>query len=145
MKTKILLSIFFLTVLGYMLYSGFNPAPENEVSSITDISKANNGTKFGNSGANIPSTKNEDDIPLPLEASTSVDSQVELEQKVGRLIELESVIDTGNNKLSALIVKYDEVLGDEGVRQELSSALLDSKEYRLGMIEKFKLEQDLKQ
>ncbi len=145
MQTRTIFSIFFLTAFGYMLYSGFNPAPENEVSSTADISKANSDTKSGTSRESILSVEQQDNSPLPAEDVTGIDSELELEHKLDRLAELEDIIDTGNNKLSALIVKYDQVLGDEEVRQELSTALLDSKQYRLSMIKKFKLERDLQQ
>ncbi len=128
-----------------MLYSGFNPAPENEASSTVDLSQSNGDTKLGTSKKSILSVEQQDNSPLPAEDVTGIDSELELEQKLDRLAELEDIINTGNNKLSALIVKYDEVLGDEEVRQELSTALLDSKQYRLSMIEKFKLERDFKQ
>jgi hypothetical protein len=67
-----------------------------------------------------------------------------LEKDFDRLQNLDEVIGNGNIELIALIQNYDQNIGDKVAEKKLSSALLSNEEYRLSLIEKFKLERDLK-
>ena len=67
-----------------------------------------------------------------------------LEKDFDRLQDLDEIVDKGNVEISALIQNYDQNIGDKTVEKKLSSALLSNEEYRLSLIEKFKLKRDLR-
>jgi hypothetical protein len=65
--------------------------------------------------------------------------------KFDRLIEVDGQIDSANAEFKILITKYDQDLSNKGAMGELSAALLESDEYRVSMMEKFKLERSLEE
>lgn len=67
-----------------------------------------------------------------------------VEKDFDRLQDLDEIVDKGNVEISALIQNYDQNIGNKTAEKKLSSALLSNEGYRLSLIEKFKLERDLK-
>lgn len=95
----------------------------------------------GNSGTPL----NENKVFIDTDKKLNRLSGNSLEENVDRLLKLDTAIDNSNEQLNVLIEHYDQNIGYKSSEEELSSALLSSKELRLSLIEKFKLEQELKQ
>ncbi len=147
MQTRIVLSILFLTVFGAALFFNIDTSSIPQVTSTkgTTDSEIIESSKLNNSNEMELSEKLEETSPASVKKVMNDEPQIALEQKMDRLVELENTIDANNDVLSSLIEKYDQNLGDETVKQELSTALLENREYRLSMLEKFKLDHEVKQ
>lgn len=65
------------------------------------------------------------------------------EQQFDQLLELDQSLGNGREKFKILMAEYDQNIGDTELEEQLSSAMLNDKEYRENMIKKFKIEREL--
>lgn len=127
-----------LMIFGAIFYFGIDLYSENDTPDAPHIYESKTKIKFdgGESGVG-------EELLLKIEV-TNKESEEALDQKRVGLLELEESIGLENEKLGTLIEQYDQNLADEGAKEKLSSALLNSDEYRASLLEKFKIENELK-
>jgi len=135
--------LFIFGISGYFIVNNDNEVQvaikHSQVASDTvetELPPATMGSNKKNDGIEFSSIENHAKQP-------EQNPQQSVGEQFDRLLEVDDNINTKNEEYIALIKEYDQDLSNQETKSKLSTSLLNDKQYRDEIIEKFKIEKEL--